>query len=172
MQREIDEMREQLAGYIEATYHLSHPKTVAIRRALLERAGGISQEPYVESTPTYVGDRPFKDLNIGQSAKGFLSRLALAEHGNLLFDPPYEHQARALELSQHPESGGSGIVVTTGTGSGKTEAFLLPVMARLAEEAADRPNHFSERAVRALLLLSDECPGKRSAGSLANFDRR
>ena len=152
MQREIDEMREQLAGYIEATYHLSHPKTVAIRRALLERAGGISQEPYVESTPTYVGDRLFKDLKIGRSAQGFLSRLASAEHGNLLFDPPYEHQARALELSQDPASGGTGIVVTTGTGSGKTEAFLLPVMARLAEEAAERPDHFSERAVRALLL--------------------
>ena len=152
MQREIEEMREQLAGYIEATYHLSHPKTVAIRRALLDQAGGISQEPYVESTPTYVGARRFKDLKIGASAQAFLSHLADPAQGGLLFDPPYDHQARATELSQDPASGGTGIVVTTGTGSGKTEAFLLPVMARLAEEAADRPDHFAERAVRALLL--------------------
>ena len=43
-------------------------------------------------------------------------------------------------------------VVTTGTGSGKTESFLLPVLGRHAEEASKRPANFGERAVRALLL--------------------
>ena len=69
-----------------------------------------------------------------------------------MFDPPYEHQADALEAAMAPHAGGHGIVVTTGTGSGKTECFLLPVLSRLAEEAAMRPAHFADRAVRALLL--------------------
>jgi hypothetical protein len=32
---EIDHMREALASYIEATYHLSNPKVVRLRRWLL-----------------------------------------------------------------------------------------------------------------------------------------
>jgi hypothetical protein len=149
MQREIDEMRKQLVGYIEATYHLSHPKAVAIRRALLARAGGISQEPYVESTPTYVGDRIFADLSLPPPVRDLLTELA---DTGLLFNPPYEHQAQALEQVMSGAAGGQGIVVTTGTGSGKTESFLLPVLARLAEEASLRPKVFEARAVRAMLL--------------------
>jgi hypothetical protein len=152
VQREIEEMRAALTAYIEATYHLSHPKTVAIRRQLLDRPGGVSQEPYVESTPTYLGDRRFDQLAVRKQIQEFLTYLAAPQQGGLLFNPPYEHQAQALELTQHPDAGGTGVVVTTGTGSGKTEAFLLPVLARLAEEAAERPSRFQTRAVRALLL--------------------
>lgn len=149
MQREIDDMRAALTAYIEATYHLSHPKVVAIRRALLGRAGGVSQEPYVESTPTYVGDRKFADLALSSPVKMLMSDLAKV---GLLFDPAYLHQAQALEHVLGPDAGGTGLVVTTGTGSGKTESFLLPVLARLADEASARPDHFQTRAVRALLL--------------------
>lgn len=142
-------MQAALAAYIEATYHISHPKTVAIRRALLDRAGGIAQEPYVESTPTYIGDREYTSLALPDSVRSLFAGLAKA---GLVFDPPYEHQAQALELTGRADAGGTGIVVTTGTGSGKTESFLLPVLARLSEEASLRPAAFSTRAVRALLL--------------------
>ena len=67
----------------------------------------------------------------------------------VLFDPPYEHQAQALELAlAHPFR---DLVVTTGTGSGKTETFLLPILGRLAAEAGAR-KEFGTRAVRALML--------------------
>lgn len=144
-------MREALASYIEATYHLSHPKVVDLRRSLLEK-GGVAQTPFIESTPAYVGNRTFASLAIDPTVRDFLTAMAAKESDQLLFDPPYEHQAQALELAARPDAGGTGIVVTTGTGSGKTESFLLPVLARLAEEAAHRPDHFSTRAVRALLL--------------------
>ena len=144
-------MREALTSYIEATYHLSHPKVVSLRRALLME-GGVAQTPFIESTPAYVGDRKFASLALDERICDFLTSLASKESGELLFNPPYEHQAQALEATIHANAGGTGIVVTTGTGSGKTESFLLPVLARLAEEAIQRPKHFSERAVRALLL--------------------
>ena len=44
------------------------------------------------------------------------------------------------------------MVVTTGTGSGKTEAFLLPILSKLAIEARERPQSFAMPAVRALML--------------------
>jgi ATP-dependent helicase YprA (DUF1998 family) len=150
MRAEIDRMREALASYIEATYHLSNPKVVELRRRLLTQ-GGIAQTPYVESTPAYVGERRFASLTLGETVRKFLTSLAETEH--LLFDPPYEHQAYALEATITRDARGIGIVVTTGTGSGKTESFFCyPVLARLADEAAHRPNVFARRAVRALLL--------------------
>lgn len=151
MRTEIEHMREALASYIEATYHLSNPKVVNLRRNLLTQ-GGVAQTPFIESTPAYVGDRKFATLAIDPAVRAFLSSMASRESEQLLFDPPYEHQARALELAAKADAGGTGIVVTTGTGSGKTESFLLPVLARLADEATHRPEHFSTRAVRALLL--------------------
>lgn len=151
MRTEINHMQEALASYIEATYHLSSPKVVALRRKLLT-SGGIAQTPYIESTPAYVGDRAFVTLALDPQVRAFLTSMASTESGQLLFDPPYEHQAQALELAARTKAGGAGIVVTTGTGSGKTESFLLPILARLAEEAAHRPEHFSTRAIRALLL--------------------
>jgi len=151
MRDEINNMREALASYIEATYHLSHPKVVDLRRLLLE-GDGIAQTAYVESTPTYGGDRTFASLDLDKDVGAFLSGLAGKDAGRLLFDPPYQHQARALELAMAGVAGGTGIVVTSGTGSGKTESFLIPVLARLADEAIHRPDRFSRRAVRALLL--------------------
>ncbi len=151
MRAEIDHMREALASYIEATYHLSNSKAVHLRRRLLME-GGVAQTPYIESTPVYVGDRSFASLDLNEDVRNFLTSLATEELGELLFDPPYEHQAQALEKAMHRGAPGTGIVVTTGTGSGKTESFLLPVLARLADEAIHRPKHFATRAVRALLL--------------------
>ena len=151
MHTEIEHMREALASYIEATYHLSNPKVVNLRRRLL-MGGGIAQIPYIESTPAYVGERKYATLELSATAREFLSGLASKESGQLVFDPPYEHQAQSLETTMRADAHGTGIVVTTGTGSGKTESFLLPVLSRLAEEAVSRPDHFATRAVRALLL--------------------
>jgi hypothetical protein len=148
---EIEHMREALASYIEATYHLSNPKVVNLRRQIL-MGRGIAQTPYIESTPAYVGNRKFATLDLDPQVRDFLTSMASKEADQLLFDPPYEHQAQALERTMGANAGGTGIVVTTGTGSGKTESFLLPVLARLADEAIHRPDHFSGRAVRALLL--------------------
>ncbi len=65
------------------------------------------------------------------------------------YDPPYTHQATALE---YDGAAGASLVVTTGTGSGKTETFLLPILAKLAAEAPDTPSSFETPALRAILL--------------------
>jgi ATP-dependent helicase YprA (DUF1998 family) len=40
----------------------------------------------------------------------------------------------------------------TGTGSGKTESFLLPILGKLAREAKEQPDLFGQPAMRALIL--------------------
>lgn len=150
MYSELHQFQQALQSYIEATYHLSHPELVALRRELLRAPGCIAQEPYIESTPRYEASRPIQQLSLPREVRELLSFLGTPQGGRRLFDPPYSHQAEALEatFAQPP----ADLVVTTGTGSGKTETFLLPILARLADEAANRAPVFAERAMRALVL--------------------
>ncbi len=50
---------------------------------------------------------------------------------NYMKQPPYAHQSKALELSIGKSR---NIIVATGTGSGKTESFLMPIIHSLLEE--------------------------------------
>lgn len=68
----------------------------------------------------------------------------------MIHDPPYQHQALSTQLSLVE---GRSLVVMTGTGSGKTECFLLPILGKLAIEAKAKGNEFGETtAVRAMVL--------------------
>ena len=148
----IDTIRTGLRDYIEATYHVGNASVVAQRRLLLDDPGVISQRPYLESTPRYQADRRFGDLDIPTSAKELFAVLSSprSDGSRLIYDPPYTHQADATELALGPRQ--RNLVITTGTGSGKTESFLLPVLGKLASEASESPASFRTSAVRALLL--------------------
>ena len=146
MYEELDRYRDALRTYITSTYHISNPALVDLRAELLSRSGAIAQTPYLESTARYAASRRYEELALPADVAGLLGWLG--ERG-VVFDPPYDHQARALELALNPPF--RDLVVTTGTGSGKTEAFLLPILGRIAAEAASGRS-FSTRAVRALLL--------------------
>ena len=147
----IDEIRRALKDYIEATYHISHPTLVKQRKRLLDEPGAIYREPFLESTPRYQAGEAFASLGIPDTAKRLLQAMAEPgeDRGPLIHDPPYRHQATAVEATV---SDGKSLVLTTGTGSGKTESFLLPIMSKLAIEAAIKPDSFAVPAVRALLL--------------------
>ncbi len=68
----------------------------------------------------------------------------------LIHDPPYQHQAASVKGSLVGER---SLIVMTGTGSGKTECFLLPILGKLACEASNNPQSFKKySAVRALVL--------------------
>ncbi len=146
MYQELQHYTDALRTYITSTYHVSHPALVELRDDLLRRTGAIAQEPYLESTARYSGLRRYQDLELPAAVAEILSWLG--ERG-VVFDPPYDHQASALELTLNPPF--KDLVVTTGTGSGKTETFLLPILGRLAAEATAQQT-FQTRAVRALLL--------------------
>ena len=147
----ITEIRQALRDYIEATYHVGHPTLVEQRHQLLQEEGVLFRAPYIESTPRYTTSRSFADLDIPDTARSLIASLAHPTGGKstLLFDPPYTHQATALEATTRD---GMSLVITTGTGSGKTESFLLPILAKLATEAEGRPESFAAPALRALLL--------------------
>lgn len=147
----ISKIQDALRDYIEATYHVGHPLIIEQRRQLLETEGVLFKAPYIESTPRYQTNRRFEDLDLDDAVHQLFNMLSM-KAGNrerLLYNPPYTHQAQALEWTSRD---GMSLAITTGTGSGKTESFLLPMLAKLATEAAHSPSSFSVPAVRALIL--------------------
>ena len=145
----IAELHRSLRDYIEATYHVSHPVLVKLRRELLDRPGVISQRPYLETTPRYREGASFaKIAGLDPAVKEIFSKVAGAPR--LVYDPPYDHQAQAIQTVLVDRR---SAVVMTGTGSGKTESFLLPILGRLAMEAKATPASFRTLAgVRAIIL--------------------
>lgn len=150
-------LTESLRSYIEAQYHIRNESLIRERRRLLEEPGAISQRPFVESTPVYELDRHYAELLIPDGVKSILTRLSELEVG--IFSRPYVHQATALEAFF---SRLRDLIVATGTGSGKTESFLMPIIGQLAIEADARPQSAAMPGVRALLLYPMKRPSKRS----------
>ena len=145
------ELQRSLREYIEATYHIGDPLLLEQRRAALNEPGVIHQIPFLESTPRYKTDRLFAELGLHPAAlKALQTLVPKNERGKqVLYDPPYLHQAQALEDGFSKQK---NLVIMTGTGSGKTESFLMPVLANLAREASDAPKSFDSPAVRAMVL--------------------
>lgn len=146
-------LRDSLIEYIEATYHISDPAILRQRRELLEQIGVVHQAPYLESTPRYMTGECFSEINgLDPAARLVFETLAWpnAAGKRLLFDPPYTHQSKAIRESLVNEN---NLLIMTGTGSGKTESFLMPVLGKLAREATRGGSRFGElNGVRALIL--------------------
>ena len=149
----IEGIQHGLRDYIEATYHVGNASVVRLRRELLESDGVITQRPFLESTPHYQLGEGFERLPIPSPAKRLLKILSTPNQDGrrMIYDPPYTHQSEAAVHALHKDAP-SNLVITTGTGSGKTESFLIPIIGKLAVEAVERPDSFSSPAVRALLL--------------------
>lgn len=134
--------------YLEAQYHIWDEGLIAERQRLLDQPGVSFQEPKLEATPFYVSGRPYRELSIPAPAQEILA-LASGRPNVGIYPEPYLHQAAALEacLGRDEE-----MIVATGTGSGKTECFLMPILGSLAMESVQRPESWKLSGVRALLL--------------------
>src|SRR5262245_551731 len=131
------ELKDAVLRYIETAFGTRSLSFERDRRRLLEADGGLFQEPYIEPIEAYEVDKKLQDLDgsdlpgLSASARSAFKQLCSANlfpAGNRL----YKHQQEMLKKSLD----GSHCVVTTGTGSGKTEAFLLPLIAAITSEAA------------------------------------
>lgn len=153
IQETIQQLHGSLRDYIEATYHISARSLIAQRKELLDRPGVIHQVPYLESTPRYETGQSFADMKgLPAAALEAYSLLTQSdgELPRLIYDPPYKHQSDSI---RHSLIKGGNLVIMTGTGSGKTESFLLPILGKLAREAKANPAAFGQSpAMRALIL--------------------
>lgn len=159
--RLVQRLRKALRGYIESAYPLSDPALVHSRRILLDtEADGhlLAQQPYIETTTRYASSTSSYDtIGLPTHLASLFSRLARTptesstpdDTRNILYSTMYVHQERAFKSFLIE---GNDLIVATGTGSGKTECFLIPMLGALYDEASNRPASFAKPGVRALVL--------------------
>ena len=102
------------------------------RRALLDKMGVAWQQPWIEVM------RPYAVTGIGTAgalaAAGAAPDLVeFSRCGLLDYDDVFVHQRDALASVLS----GRNLAVTAGTGSGKTESFLLPVISSILSESSE-----------------------------------
>lgn len=131
-------IQDALKAYITTAFRTNSATFEEERRQLLDRPGVLFQEPMVEPLPEYESGATLQSLPAshlpGMSDKARRAFTTVVGAG--LFRDGYalyRHQERMLAASL----GGKHCVVVTGTGSGKTEAFLLPMLATIVREAVD-----------------------------------
>ncbi len=131
-----ERLREIYRLYVESAFPFSNHKLAKERRDLLGLGTVLSQEPLIEPSLQY----PLSGLNIKQAS----DKLGAVYEGLAALAEPimgentlYEHQWKSLKATLLDKK---DIVVTTGTGSGKTECFLLPLLAEIARDSSSWPN--------------------------------
>lgn len=136
-----EDLRAAFLRYIETAYALRSPELAAERRdLLLQGQANLFAPLMLEPVLPYDG---VASIDEAAAAAG-LSRTSLRQVCAAVFgvDPGKlstvrlrEHQVQALRV--HFAAGlARNPVITSGTGSGKTESFLIPMLLRIATEKA------------------------------------
>jgi hypothetical protein len=144
----ISGLKGILQQYLESQYHIWDESLVDERRLLLDEPGVIAQNPYIEATPFYARLESYSSVKVPQRVRDILSVCAKVPDSGI-FSKPYLHQASALEAFLGRDR---NLIVATGTGSGKTETFLMPLIGSLVTETAERQATAAQSGCRALLL--------------------
>ncbi len=152
----FERIRDFYITYTETAFRIRDPGVTKERRDRLESPESLCTEPLLEPIPRYASDYRIESLAADVAEDDRLPGLSpqerrafvdLALSGLLDADVTkegkrvsafqiYEHQA--MMLKRGVQEGLPGIV-TSGTGSGKTESFLLPIFAQITKEAMNWP---------------------------------
>jgi DEAD/DEAH box helicase domain-containing protein len=162
--RLFENLRDMYLRYLDSPFDLRYEDLTRERRNLLDHDGRIYRHPLIEPVPAYRTSGE----SFSQAAQALLGGLWQAN--DVADVAAFVDQGlfpSALRLHQHQRDvfeevvvNRRDVVVTTGTGSGKTECFLLPVVASIIKESAtwsapaQRPaqwdwwNHFTMQGTR------------------------
>jgi ATP-dependent helicase YprA (DUF1998 family) len=134
MNREVDPIRlqdnlsERMRRYLLTSLPISErfPNIGRQAREYLSRKDVLVKGPYLEGIPDFPKGASLQDLVQEKVLHEGFSAL----NPKVYARPLHKHQENAIRAVV---SDGSNIVVATGTGSGKTECFLYPLIHRLLE---------------------------------------
>jgi DEAD/DEAH box helicase domain-containing protein len=130
-------IKENFIRYVETAFGTKFDGIEMERYALLNKDRVFYRKPWIEPLPDYVSSNiVFEEMTCGDIGNT-LSEAELDVFKELvscgLFPAKgklYSHQAEMLREAME----GYNCVITSGTGSGKTESFLLPLFAQLSKE--------------------------------------
>ena len=156
---------EKYLRYIETTFYIDDKDYMKQFKSYLEKKEFFAKGPYLDFSDSFEFGKNINQL-IDEDILSNEFKALYRDNPNLLTRSLYKHQ----ELSIRKIREGRNLVVTTGTGSGKTESFLLPVINYLMEQKVEGSLN---DGVRALIiypmnaLANDQM--KRMRELLANY---
>lgn len=139
----FDRIKEHFITYIKSQFGTRYDAIEKDREELLGNDGVLSREPWIELLPNYEPARDDNDELLKMENLGSANLPGMKDNQIQVFKdimkaglfssdyPLYTHQAEMLKSSLE----GRDCVITSGTGSGKTESFLLPLFADIIKEA-------------------------------------
>lgn len=140
-------IRRKLLDYINTVYLGKNDSLRMACSEMLEKQGVLYQEPYIEANHAYLTvAQGIAKANIPSDVKNVLIAMARRKLG--VFEAPYRHQIDALEAFYQD----CDLFVATGTGSGKTECFMWPMVSKIVREQISAPGTWCTRGVRAIML--------------------
>ena len=117
---------EKYYRYLKTSFKMPDPYRSEFEH-LIDSGESFAAGPYLDVTDAFKKGKSISELIL----EGILPSTFSKIHMNLE-RPLYLHQEKAIRkiASEH-----KNLVVSTGTGSGKTESFLIPVLRELTMEA-------------------------------------
>lgn len=129
--------------YIETAFYIKDKEYFDIFRSKLRDESYFSKGPYLDATDSFRSGKSLDQLIEEGEISPYFRKLN--QKAMPVTRPLYEHQERSIRCIKR----GENAVITTGTGSGKTESFLLPILNYLFRE---KEQGSLESGVRALLI--------------------
>ena len=131
--RIFDNLREAYLRYLDSPFRLRYRALMEERRQLLDQDRQLYRRPLFEPVVPYEVSTSAihaaaRQVGASPDVGDYVASSGMFPAKRTLF----QHQLDAWAASKN----GDPVVVTTGTGSGKTECYLLPVFAYLVEESA------------------------------------
>ncbi|MCK5543134.1 MAG: DEAD/DEAH box helicase [Desulfobacterales bacterium] len=132
----FDAIKENFIRYLKTAFKTKFDSLEKEREELVNKDRVLYREPWVELLPEYLSsnknifdldndDLPGMEGVDIKIFKGLVSQGLVPEKIKL-----YSHQVEMLKAGLQ----GKNCIITSGTGSGKTESFLLPLFAQLSKE--------------------------------------
>lgn len=139
-------LETSIRRYLRSALPISrkYPKLAGEIERLLSQPGLLLKGPFVEALPDYHKAGSLRALATGEAPLLHQDFAWLSE--NEFIRPLHQHQGEALQAIIGEQR---NVVVATGTGSGKTECFLYPILDALLKET---PEERKRSGVRALLV--------------------
>ena len=132
---------EKYIRYLKTMFDIENPEYRALFEQKMQDTSSFSKGPYLDVVDSFESGESVKKLIQDKVLNADFDKIDSIYSKTL-----YKHQETAI----HKMNTGRNIVVSTGTGSGKTESFLIPVLNSLMNEKVDKGT--LTPGVRALLV--------------------
>ncbi|BDQ12122.1 DEAD/DEAH box helicase [Sediminibacterium sp. TEGAF015] len=135
----FETIKENFIRYVKTAFGTKFEGVEKERYDLLNYDKVLYRKPWIEPLPDYVSsgkkinDLTAEDLGNALNEGEVETFKGLVNTGLVGNFPLHSHQAEMLKQALL----GNNCIITSGTGSGKTESFLLPLFAQLSKELAN-----------------------------------